>query len=302
MIKKQKRISDLMSLEKNTKKGIIKKQKKEIVLENDTILTKKINEQKENFVMRGLVSIDQLSGIEKDVLDIAEEIFKLRKYDSKFSIKTEFDIERYPIIGQLYSKSVSKLHYSKGYSKEDIFLAIRNLEKEGWIVSEGRRTKLEILNDDNYKKVIEFIRKNPGVHALDRKIEEELEITRSPFIKRVITLLHYNIIRTHKIGKIVHFFLEDTPPDYDELKALFFNPLIPKLINEISKDIYISGIQLGNILNEPVHKIHYYIKKIKDLEIIKKKKDKIGRKCFWINKNLLSNYNEIFEEPHFSTL
>ncbi|GAI86938.1 unnamed protein product, partial [marine sediment metagenome] len=142
---------------------------------------------------------------------------------------------------------------------------------------------------------------NPGVHALDNKIEEKLGITRSPFIKRVITLLRYKIIRTHKIGKILHFFLEDIPPDHDELKALFLNPFIPKLIKEISKNIYISGIQLGNVLNEPVHKIHYYLKKIKDLNIIKKIKDKTGRECYWININLLFSYNKVFKEPHFTS-
>jgi len=103
----------------------------------------------------------------------------------------------------------------------------------------------------------------------------------------------------HKIGKIVHFFLYNTPQQYDELKALFLNPLIPKIINEIFKDIKISGIQLANNLNEPIHKIHYYLKKIKDLELIKKKRDKSGRKFYWINKNLLSCYNEVFKEPHF---
>ena len=124
-----------MSLERNIKKRIIKKEKREILLDDDSKPKKKIYDRKENVVTKSLASIDQLSEIEKDVLNTAEEIFKLRKYNSKFSINTKFDIERYPIIGQLYSNCVSKFHYSKGYSKEDIFLAIRNLEKEGWIVS-----------------------------------------------------------------------------------------------------------------------------------------------------------------------
>jgi len=293
-----------MSLERNVKKELIKKKKREILLDHGSIQKKNHSSSsniKENIVKKSLVSSDQLSKIEKDVLAIAEEIFKLKKYYTNFSIKNKLDIERYPIIGQLFAACVSKLHYSKGYSKEQIFLAIRNLENEGWIVSEGRRTKLEILNDDNYKKVIEFIRNNPGIHALDNKVKEKLGITRSPFIKRVIILMHYKIIRAHKIGKIVHFFLEDTPPHHDELKALFLNPLIPNLIKEISKNIYVSGIQLGNILNEPVHKIHYYIKKIKDLKIIKKIKDETGRGCYRINNNLLSNYNEVFKEPRFLT-
>ena len=293
-----------MSLERNGKKRPIKEQKREILLDNDSIKKKKIpllsNYREKTITKKSLASIDKLSEIEKAVLDIAEEIFKLKKYDTKFSIKNKSDIERYPIIGKLYSRCVSKLHYSKGYSKDEIFLAIQNLENECWIVSEGRRTKLEILNDVNYKNVIELIRNNPGVHALDNKIEKELGMTRSPFIKRVITLLRYKIIRVHKIGKILHFFIEEVPSYHDELKALFLNSLIPKLIKEIFKNIYISGVQLGNVLNEPVHKIHYYLKRIKDLNIIKKIKDKTGRRSYWVNNNLLSSYNKIFKEPDFT--
>ena len=305
MIKKQEKCSDLMSLERNVKKGAIKKKERKLILDNDSIKKKQIPplslDRKKEVATKSLASFDQLSEIEKDVVNIAKEIFKLKKHDSKFLIKNKSDLERYPIIGQLYSNCVSKLHYSKGYSKEEIFLAIRNLENECWIVSEGRRTKLEILNDNGYKKVIDFIRNNPGVHALDNKVEKELGITRSPFIKRIITLLRYKIIRAHKIGKIIHFFLADTPMHHDELKALFLNPLISKMIKEISKDIYVSGIQLGNVFNEPVHKINYYLKKIKDLNVIKKTKDKTGRKCYCINNKLLSNYNNVFNEPRFIT-
>jgi len=294
-----------MSLERNSKKKHVKEQKREILLDNDSVKKKQIpllsHYREKTITIKNLAPIDKLSEIEKAVLDIAEEIFKLKKYDVKFSIKNKSDIERYPIIGKLYSRCVSKLHYSKGYSKDEIFLAIQNLENECWIVSEGRRTKLEILNDDNYKNVIELIRNNPGVHALDNKIEKELGMTRSPFIKRVITLLRYKIIRVHKIGKILHFFIEEVPSYHDELKALFLNSMIRKLIKEIFKNIYISGVQLGNVLNEPVHKIHYYLKKIKDLNIIKKIKDKTGRECYWINNNLLSSYNKVFKEPDFTS-
>jgi hypothetical protein len=77
------------------------------------------------------------------------------------------------------------------------------------------------------------------------------------------------------------------------------NPLIPKIIMEISKDQKTSGIKLGDILNEKVHKIHYYIKKIKALEIIKRKKNQTGRSYYWINKNMLLNYNKVFKKPDF---
>ena len=294
-----------MSLERNVKKRLDKKEKREIMLDNSVIQKKNHSfslKIEENLIKESPVSIDQLSKIEKDVLVIAKEIFKSKKYNTNFSINNKSDIERYPIIGQLFTTCISKLYYSKGYSKKQIFLAIQNLEHEGWIVSERRRTKLEILNDENYKQVIEFIRNNPGIHAFDKKIEKDLGITRSPFIKRVIHLMHFKLIRAHKIGKIVHFFLDDIPSQYDELRALFLNPLNAKLIKEISKDVYITGLQLGNILNEPVHKIHYYLKKLKDLKIIGKWKDKTGKSFYEVNKFLLFSYNKVFKEPNFINL
>jgi hypothetical protein len=288
-----------MELERNIKKKNIRKQKQEILSDNDTIKKKTICKENEISVERDLTSINNLSEIERDVLNLAEEIFKLRKYNSKFNIETKRDLERYPIIGQLYSNCISKFHYSKGYSKEELFTTIRILEKKGWIVSEGRRTKLEILKDDKYKNLIELIRRNPGIYALDQKVEEELGITRTPFIKRILVLLRYKIIRIRKIGKIVHYFLEKTPSSFDELKALFLNPLVPRIISEILKDKTISRIQLSNKLNEPVHKIHYYLIKIKNLEVVKDIRDNNGKKVLWINKDLLSDYNKVFKDPSF---
>jgi len=138
-----------MSLERNVKKEPIKKQKREILLDNDSIKKKQIpllsNNNKKKMTTKSLASIDKLSEIERDVLNIAEEIFKLKKYDTKFSIKNKSDLEKYPIIGKLYSSCVSKLHYSKGYSKEEIFLAIRNLENEDNSLRFFRMIKTEYL-------------------------------------------------------------------------------------------------------------------------------------------------------------
>lgn len=88
----------------------------------------------------------ELSVIEKDVLNIAQEILKLKRYDADFDIdvSSEAELQKFPIIEKLYAKSIAKLAYRKGYSKEDIFLTIRSLEEKNWIVTNERRTKLEI--------------------------------------------------------------------------------------------------------------------------------------------------------------
>ena len=134
------------------------------------------------------IFVDELTEIEEDVLKIAQDILKLKRYDADFDleVKTEAELQKYPIIEKLYAKCIAKLAYKKGYSKEDIFLAIRGLEKKNWIVTNERRTKLEILNNEKLVSILNFIKLNPGIHARDDKIETELNITRTPFLKHIM--------------------------------------------------------------------------------------------------------------------
>ena len=206
----------------------------------DTIIKKKkqIKEQ--------ITPVTELTDIEKDVLNIAQEILKLKRYDADFDIdvSSEAELQKFPIIEKLYAKSIAKLAYRKGYSKEEIFLTIRGLEEKNWIVTNERRTKLEILNNEKLVKILTFIEENPGIHARNEKIEEELGITRTPFLKHIMTLERFKLIRSKRIGKSLHYFLADVPEDYDKYKVIFSNPLIPKIIEEIFKN---EGIAISKI-------------------------------------------------------
>jgi len=90
--------------------------------------------------------IEELTEIEVDVLNIAKDILKLKRYDADFEIdvSSEAELQKFPIIEKLYAKSIAKLAYKKGYSKEEIFLAreSRNSRKR-W---ENRR---RIRNNEN---------------------------------------------------------------------------------------------------------------------------------------------------------
>jgi len=257
---------------------------------------KQVKEQKE---------IDSdLSVIEKDVLNIAQEILKLKRYDADFDIdiSTEAELQKFPIIEKLYAKSIAKLAYKKGYSKEEIFLTIRGLEEKNWIVTNERRTKLEILNNEKLVKIIKFIEENPGIHARDSKVEKELKITRTPFLKHIMTLERFHLIRSKKIGKSLHYFLVDVPEDYDKYKVIFSNPLIPKIVEEIFKDEGIAISKIGEILDVYSGTIQYYIKKLKDLDLIKPVKTLKNAKIHVVNVELLAKFNEFFDEPDFSKL
>jgi predicted transcriptional regulator len=246
--------------------------------------------------------IEELTEVERDVLETAKIILKLKRYDAEFEIESIGQIQKFPIIEKLYAKCIAKLSYKKGYSKEEIFLAIRSLEEKNWIVTSERRTKLEILTNEKLERILNFIKNNPGIHARDDKVEKELNITRTPFLKHVMTLERFNLIRSRKIGKSLHYFLSEVPNDYDNLKIIFLNPMIPQLLEEIFKDESNSVRKIGENLDIYSGTILYHINKLKELNLVKSTKNKAGKKIFLVNFELLKIYNEFFKEPDFSKL
>lgn len=248
------------------------------------------------------IFVDELTEIEEDVLKIAQDILKLKRYDADFDleVETEAELQKYPIIEKLYAKCIAKLAYKKGYSKEDIFLAIRGLEEKNWIVTNERRTKLEILNNEKLVSILNFIKLNPGIHARDDKIENELNITRTPFLKHIMTLERFKLIRSKKIGKSLHYFLTDVPENYDEYKVIFSNPLIIEILEELVKEESVAISRIGENLDVYSGTIQYHIKKVKELDLVKTIKKKNNQTIHLVNIELLKKYNEIFKEPDFS--
>ncbi|MFW9946310.1 MAG: winged helix-turn-helix transcriptional regulator [Candidatus Odinarchaeota archaeon] len=248
------------------------------------------------------IFVDELTEIEEDVLKIAQDILKLKRYDADFDleVETEAELQKFPIIEKLYAKCIAKLAYKKGYSKEDIFLAIRGLEEKNWIVTNERRTKLEILNNEKLILIINFIKLNPGIHARDDKIEKELNITRTPFLKHIMTLERFKLIRSKKLGKSLHYFLTGVPEIYDEYKVIFSNPLIIEILKELVKDENIAISKIGENLDIYSGTIQYHIKKMKEMDLIKTIKKKNNQIIHLVNIELLKKYNEIFKEPDFS--
>ncbi|MFX1587745.1 MAG: hypothetical protein ACFFC1_06300 [Promethearchaeota archaeon] len=248
------------------------------------------------------IFVDELTEIEEDVLKIAKDILKLKRYDADFDleVETEAELQKYPIIEKLYAKCIAKLAYKKGYSKEEIFLAIRGLEEKNWIVTNERRTKLEILNNEKLVSILNFIKLNPGIHARDDKIEKELNITRTPFLKHIMTLERFKLIRSKKLGKSLHYFLTDVPENYDEYKVIFSNPLIIEVLEELVKDESIAISKIGENLDAYSGTIQYHIKKMKEIDLVKTIKKQNNQTIHLVNIELLKKYNEIFKEPDFS--
>lgn len=246
--------------------------------------------------------IDELTQVERDVLDIAEDILKLKRYDSEFEIESKQEIQKFPIIEKLYAKCIAKLSFNKGYSKDEIFIAIRDLEEKNWIVTNERRTKLEILQNEKLMRIIEFIGENPGVHGRDDRIEEELGITRTPFLKHIMLLERFELIRSKKIGKSLHYFLADVPEDLDEFKVIFSDQMNPKIIEEFLRDEAVKISNMADMLDVYPGTVQYHIKKMKKLNIIRSSKNREGKRIHLVNIELLKKYNQLFKEPDFSKL
>ncbi len=291
---KEKRLDEIQKIEDAVDRSSPESSKSSIIIEDS------VEEADEEYF--DLSISEELTEVELDVLEIAKEILKLKRYDSEFEIESEAQIQKYPIIEKLYAKCIAKLAYKKGYSKNEIFLAIRGLEEKNWIVTNERRTKLEILTNDKLKEILTFIENNPGVHARDDRVEKELGITRTPFLKHIMTLERFKLIRSNRIGKTLHYFIADVPVDLDNYRVIFLNPLIPQIIEEFFKDEMISISTLGDILDIYSGTIQYHVKKLKELNLIRTAKNQAGNKIHLINIQLLKKYNEIFKEPDFSKL
>jgi predicted transcriptional regulator len=237
---------------------------------------------------------ENLSILEKDIIEIAKTILKKKKYSS------ELEIERVetmtPLMEQLFSKCIARLTYTKGFSKDSIFKCIKGLMDKKWIVTEQRRTRREILQAKTLKNVLNFIHEHPGTHARDTLIEEELHITRNPFIKHVMVLEAFGLVRSKKIGRTQNYFLENVPEIFDDFVVLFLNPLVTNILMILIKE-KVGLSEVARRLGVYHGAIQYHIKNLIKMNLI----TKVGNNMN-VNTELLRKYNDLFKVPPFGNV
>ena len=250
------------------------------------------NREEANPLKRLEAEFEFLSPLEKDVVEIAKTILKKKKYPATL------DMERVemmsPLVEQLYAKCIARLTYTKGHSKESIFSTIQSLKEKQWIVTDQRRTRREILSSPILTKVIQFIHDHPGTHARDERITQEIGITRNPFIKHIIVLDAFGLIRTKKIGRTQNYFIKNVPEIFDDFVVLFHNPLVTNIIRLLKQEEKIGLSEIARRLDVYHGAIQYHIKTLVKMNIIYKQE-----KHFHVNSELLKRYNSIFKDPPF---
>ncbi len=237
---------------------------------------------------------EDLSTLEKNILEIAKTILKKKKYGSELEIERVETMS--PLMEQLYSKCIARLTYTKGFSKETIFSCIKGLIGKKWIVTEQRRTRREILQATTLKNVLNFIHEHPGTHARDTLIEKELHITRNPFIKHVMVLEAFGLVRSKRIGRTQNYFLENVPEIFDDFVVLFLNPLVTNILMILIKE-KVGLSEVARRLEVYHGAIQYHIKKLIKMNLISKVDNTLN-----VNTELLRRYNDLFKVPPFGNV
>jgi predicted transcriptional regulator len=252
--------------------------------------------------------LSELTEIERDVLSIAEDILKKKKYAAE--IETERVEKATPIVEKIYSKAIGKFENQKGYTKQAIFAAIQSLEQKKWLITGQRMTKEEILNNPIKRQILSFIEKYPGIHARDPKISEELHITRNPFIKHIAALEAFDLIRSIKVGATLNYFPHDLPDVFDDLAILFQNPIVMDIVKTFIESKNVTLMDLAEKIGVYHRAIQYHIKFlvdhnvliVRELEDVSTDGEKADsrRKYYSVNIGLLERYNRLFRIPPFS--
>ena len=250
--------------------------------------------------------LSELTPIEKDVLGVAKEMLKLKKYPAEITLERVELMS--PMVDKIYSKAIARFENQKGYKKDAIFSAIQSLESKKWIITNQRTTKADILKNPIKKEILSFIQKYPGIHARDEKIEEILHITRNPFIKHMATLEAFALIRSSKIGSTLNYFPADLPDVFDDLAVLFQNDIVKEIVHSfIGK--HMTLMELAEKIGVYHRAIQYHIKTLLKHNVLLEldpteanlKGEKIDsrRKYYQVNSGLLERYNRLFKIPPF---
>ncbi|TFG20514.1 MAG: hypothetical protein EU530_02835 [Promethearchaeota archaeon] len=250
--------------------------------------------------------LSELTPIETDVLSVAREILKLKKYPAEITLDRVELMS--PMVDKIYSKAIARFENQKGYKKDSIFSAIQSLESKKWIITDQRTTKADILKNPIKKEIISFIQKYPGIHARDEKIEEILHITRNPFIKHMATLEAFGLIRSSKIGSTLNYFPADLPDVFDDLAVLFQNDIVTEIVRSFIEK-HMTLMELAEKIGVYHRAIQYHIKTLIEHNVLmeidasdadlKGEKPDSRRKYYQINTGLLERYNRLFKIPPF---
>ncbi|NMC07908.1 MAG: hypothetical protein GYA24_22060 [Candidatus Lokiarchaeota archaeon] len=239
--------------------------------------------------------VDELAGVEyEDLMDIEKDVLRVAKSTlKKKRFEAEIGFDPYtPMVEKIVGDCLAKYQAQKGYSKDAIINTLKALEEQKWIVTAERRTKEEVLGDEIYQRITAFLEAYPGTHARDDRVQAKLGITRNPFLKHILVLDRFNLVKKYKFGKLWNFFAPSFMEDEKiaELVVIMYNDIVRQLVALLLKNPGSTLVELAKSIIPPVYHgaIQYHLKKLEELGLVVR--DGSNRA---LDKAMLRRYNAV---------
>ncbi|MFX1340496.1 MAG: winged helix-turn-helix transcriptional regulator [Promethearchaeota archaeon] len=213
---------------------------------------------------------EQIFQYEEAVLFIVQEYLNKNRY---FTIE-----EIIPFINSRLRELSISLNFS------GIKEILKSLIKKKLIFERSKLSKDQVLDNENRKMIIDYIRNNPGVYF--NQIAKELNLSNYLLGWHLKILLKFNFIRNKKFDKHEVFFDVNQERNYDEL-YYFISKEKSRLIIEylLENPEGATKTQLSRELLMHSNTISKYLKRLEKLNLLQKKKFSI-KTLYFLNEQM----------------
>ncbi|MHA1489566.1 MAG: hypothetical protein ACTSRI_07920 [Promethearchaeota archaeon] len=163
--------------------------------------------------------------------------------------------------------------YSNNINYAGIREILKSLIKKKQIVEGSKLIKDEILNNENRKKIFNYISKNPGVYF--NRVAKKLDLSNYILAWHIKILLKFNFIRSEEIENHEVFFNLNlqSDPDKDYLLSLISKEKVRKIIKFLKYNQEgCSKTQMSKALHMHSTTIANYVEKLDKYGILLKKR------------------------------
>lgn len=161
-------------------------------------------------------------------------------------------------------------------SKEDLnvnsvgaFKILRSLEIKGLIKEGSTLTRNDILENENRKRIYDFITDNPGVYS--NQIVKELNISRYTVDWHITKLLEFNFIEKYQINNFEVYADVNTPKHIVRISHFILKHKSGRILELLLKEeTGLSIYKLSKLLNIHYKTIEKYIKQFMEYNFVEK--------------------------------
>ncbi len=185
--------------------------------------------------------------------------------------------------------------YSININYAGIREILKSLIKKKQILEKSKLTKEDVLDNNNRKRIHEFIIENPGVYF--NQIAKKLNLSNYILAWHLKILLKFSYIRSKEIDKHEVFFSAELSTEKDGLLSFITKEKVKKLIDYLKYNQEgCSKTQVSKELHMHFSTVNKYLEKLDEFGIIVKKRFS-SKTLFFLSKKY---YKEIEEKSNYN--